>query len=119
MRHMRLDMRSREQHADKKGRGEILDQLVSVTGMNRDYLATVLGRYGKDGTVVGKQDEREEEAQSGVEARRETAEIRSGIREGSDRDLVRSRAALRETAGTDDTWDDRISEGGGGVWHNE
>jgi hypothetical protein len=60
---MRLDMRSRKaivgnthkeyQQADKKGRGEILDRLVSITGMNWDYLATVLGRYGKDGTVEG------------------------------------------------------------------
>ncbi|MFP3089226.1 transposase family protein [Treponema sp. TIM-1] len=39
------------QQAGKKGRGEILDRLVSVTGMNRDYLATLLGRYGKEGSV--------------------------------------------------------------------
>ena len=60
---MRLDRRSRKaimantyqdyQRADKKGRGEILDRLVPVTGMNRDYLATVLGRYGKDAPVGG------------------------------------------------------------------
>jgi hypothetical protein len=36
------------QPADKKGRGVILDHLVPVTGMNGDYLVTVLGRYGKD-----------------------------------------------------------------------
>jgi hypothetical protein len=60
---MRLDMSRRKaiiantyqeyQHAGKKGRSDILDRLVAVTGMNRDYLATVLGRYGKDGTVMG------------------------------------------------------------------
>jgi hypothetical protein len=33
------------QSAGKKGRGEILDRLVPVTGMNRDYMATVSGRY--------------------------------------------------------------------------
>ena len=54
---MRLDMRSRKaivgntykeyQQADKKGRSEILDRLVPVTGMNRDYLATLLGTSGK------------------------------------------------------------------------
>ena len=35
------------QQADKKGRSEILDRLVPVTGMNRDYLATLLGTSGK------------------------------------------------------------------------
>jgi hypothetical protein len=58
---MRLDMHCRQeiikanykayQEAGKKGRGEILDRLVPVTGMNRDYLATALGRYGKDAAV--------------------------------------------------------------------
>jgi hypothetical protein len=55
---MRLDMSSRKaivqnsyreyQQAGRKGRGEILDRLIPVTGMNRDYLAAVLGRYRKD-----------------------------------------------------------------------
>ncbi|MDR2210196.1 MAG: hypothetical protein LBO65_01820 [Spirochaetaceae bacterium] len=55
---MSLDMSSRKaivqnshreyQQAGKKGRGEILDRLVPVTGMNRDYLAAVLGRFGKE-----------------------------------------------------------------------
>ncbi|MDR0684448.1 MAG: hypothetical protein LBF83_04910 [Spirochaetaceae bacterium] len=39
------------QRADKKGRGEILDRLVPVTGMNRDYLAAVPERYVKDAPV--------------------------------------------------------------------
>jgi hypothetical protein len=52
---MRLDTRSRQEiikanykayrSAGKKKRGAILDRLVPVTGMNRDYMATVLGRY--------------------------------------------------------------------------
>jgi hypothetical protein len=33
--------------AAKKQRGEILDSLVAATGLNRDYLAHVLSRYGK------------------------------------------------------------------------
>jgi hypothetical protein len=51
---MRLDMQSsREilkanfeeyQRASKKGRTELLDQLVPVTGLNRSYLATALGK---------------------------------------------------------------------------
>jgi hypothetical protein len=53
---MRLDMHSRReilkatfeeyQRASKKGRTEVLDRLVPVTGMNRSYLAAVLGNYG-------------------------------------------------------------------------
>jgi hypothetical protein len=35
------------QEAGKKGRKELLDRLEPVTGMNRDYLATVLGNYGR------------------------------------------------------------------------
>lgn len=31
--------------AGNKGRGASLDRLVTVTGLNRDYMATVLGRY--------------------------------------------------------------------------
>src|SRR5215469_14210576 len=52
---MRLDMHSRReilrtnykdyQKATKKGRKEILDRLVPVTGMNRSYLATALGNF--------------------------------------------------------------------------
>jgi hypothetical protein len=54
---MRLDMHTRRaiikahyrtyQKAAKKQRGEILDSLVATTGLNRDYLAHVLSRYGK------------------------------------------------------------------------
>ena len=53
---MRLDMHSRReilkanfkdyQKATKKGRKELLDRLVPVTGLNRSYLATALGNYG-------------------------------------------------------------------------
>jgi hypothetical protein len=53
---MRLDMHSRQeilkanfkdyQKASKKGRKELLDRLVPVTGLNRSYLATALGNYG-------------------------------------------------------------------------
>jgi transposase InsO family protein len=58
------------QQAGKKGRGEILDRLVPVTGMNRDYLATVLGRYGKDrpaeeGRATGKRKSRPEGKRGG------------------------------------------------------
>jgi len=35
------------QKASKKGRIELLDRLVPVTGLNRSYLATALGTYGK------------------------------------------------------------------------
>ena len=35
------------QKASKKGRKELLDRLVPVTGMNRSYLATTLGNYGR------------------------------------------------------------------------
>jgi hypothetical protein len=41
------------QQAGKKGRGEILDRIVPITGMNRDYLATGLSRYRKDTPVEG------------------------------------------------------------------
>ncbi len=34
------------QKASKKGRKELLDRLVPVTGLNRSYLATALGNYG-------------------------------------------------------------------------
>jgi hypothetical protein len=54
---MRLDMRSRKaiikntcreyRQAGKKGRGEIPDRLVPVTGMNRDCPAALLGRCGE------------------------------------------------------------------------
>jgi len=56
---MRLGMKSRQEiieanceeyrRAGKKGRGELLDRLAPVTGLNRDYLATALSRYGKAG----------------------------------------------------------------------
>jgi hypothetical protein len=59
---MRLDMHSRQeiyraswreyQKAGKKERGEILGRLVKTTGINRDYLATVLRNYGKDGAAA-------------------------------------------------------------------
>ncbi|MDR1306742.1 MAG: hypothetical protein LBK74_04120, partial [Treponema sp.] len=52
---MRLDTRSGQeilkanfeeyQKATKKGRKELLDRLVPVTGLNRSYLATALGNY--------------------------------------------------------------------------
>jgi hypothetical protein len=37
------------QKAPKKGRKELLDRLVPVTGLNRSYLAAALGSYGKKG----------------------------------------------------------------------
>jgi len=37
------------QKASKKGRKELLDRLVLVTGLNRSYLATALSNYGKKG----------------------------------------------------------------------
>lgn|GEM_PF-6745145 len=37
------------QRATKKGRTEILDRLVPVTGMNRSYLVTALRNPGKKG----------------------------------------------------------------------
>ena len=56
---MRLGMKSRQEilkahfeeyrRAGKKGRGELLDRLAATTGLNRDYLATALSRYGKRG----------------------------------------------------------------------
>jgi hypothetical protein len=59
---MRLDMHSRQeilkanfedyQKASKKGRKELLDRLVPVTGLNRSYLATALGNYGKKGDLT-------------------------------------------------------------------
>ena len=39
------------QKASKKGRKELLDRLVPVTGFNRSYLATALGNYGKKGDL--------------------------------------------------------------------
>ncbi|MHC6201757.1 hypothetical protein ACYULU_01020 [Breznakiellaceae bacterium SP9] len=61
---MGLDMHSRKelikanykayQEASKKGRGEILDKLVSVINMNRSYLSTALGTYREEPTVDGK-----------------------------------------------------------------
>ncbi|MDR0403101.1 MAG: transposase family protein [Treponema sp.] len=60
---MRLDMHSRQEivkanyqayeRATKKGRKEILDRLEPVTGMNRSYLATVLGNYGREAAGEG------------------------------------------------------------------
>jgi hypothetical protein len=57
MKRTRLDMHSRQEivkanyhayeRAAKKGRKDILDRLEPVTGMNRSYLATVLGNYGR------------------------------------------------------------------------
>jgi hypothetical protein len=68
---MRLDMHSRReilkanfeeyQRASKKGRKELLDRLVPVTGLNRSYLATALGNY----------DRNKEAAQSGRKGKRE------------------------------------------------
>jgi hypothetical protein len=58
------------QKASKKGRKELLDRLVPVTGLNRSYLATALGNYGKkangDGTArKGKRKERPEGKRGG------------------------------------------------------
>jgi transposase InsO family protein len=39
------------QRASKSGRKELLDRLEPVTGLNRSYLATTLGNYGKKGDV--------------------------------------------------------------------
>jgi hypothetical protein len=62
MEQMRLDMHSRQeilkanfkdyQKASKKGRKELLDRLVPVTGFNRSYLATALGSYGRNGDLA-------------------------------------------------------------------
>ena len=70
---MRLDMHSRReilkanfeeyQRASKKGRKELLDRLVPVTGLNRSYLATALGTYNL------KKDTGKPEAKSGRAAR--------------------------------------------------
>ncbi|MDR2499491.1 MAG: hypothetical protein LBD37_00240, partial [Treponema sp.] len=38
--------------AGKKERGVILDRLTETTGMNRDYLATVLRNYGRKVSAV-------------------------------------------------------------------
>ena len=40
------------QRASKKGRKELLDRLVPVTGLNRSYLATALSAYDKKGAIV-------------------------------------------------------------------
>jgi hypothetical protein len=40
------------QRATKKGRKELLDRLVPVTGMNRSYLATALGNYSRKEDVT-------------------------------------------------------------------
>ena len=39
------------QGASKKGRKELLDRLVPVTGLNRSYLATALSTYGRKGDL--------------------------------------------------------------------
>jgi hypothetical protein len=58
---VRLDTRSRQEiikadgedyrKAGKKGRGEILERSVLVTGLNRDRLAARLRNCGKDGAA--------------------------------------------------------------------
>ena len=51
------------QRATKKGRKELLDRLVPVTGMNRSYLATALCNYGKQegqGSRSGTKDRRKQ-----------------------------------------------------------
>ena len=60
---MRLEMHSRQeiikanaadyQKATKKERGILLDRLVPVTGLNRDYLAWVLGQKRQEAATVG------------------------------------------------------------------
>ncbi|MDR0475661.1 MAG: hypothetical protein LBH43_18565 [Treponema sp.] len=40
------------QRATKKGRKELLDRFVPVTGLNRSYLATAFGGKGKKKTIV-------------------------------------------------------------------
>jgi hypothetical protein len=42
------------QSAGKKERGEILDRMSLVTGLNRDHLAAGLRNYGKAGGEAGK-----------------------------------------------------------------
>ena len=61
---MGLDMHSRKelikadykayQEASKKGRGEILDKLVSVTNLNRSCLSTALGTYREEPAAGGR-----------------------------------------------------------------
>jgi hypothetical protein len=36
------------QKASKKGRTELLDRIVPVTGLNRNYLVTALGNYDRN-----------------------------------------------------------------------
>ena len=73
---MRLDMHSRQeilktyfqdyQKASKKGRKELLDQLVPVTGLNRRYLATTLSTYClKEDSVKPKKKGRRKERPEG------------------------------------------------------
>ena len=60
---MRLEMHSRQeiikanaadyQKATKKERGILLDRLVPVTGLNRDYLAWVLGQKQQEAATAG------------------------------------------------------------------
>jgi hypothetical protein len=86
---MRLDMHSRKeivkanyqayQKAGKKGRKELLARLLPVTGMNWDYLAMVLGNYGKSG-------KEESDGKSGKRKAREEGK-RGGGRENTVRSL--------------------------------
>jgi hypothetical protein len=39
--------------AGKKGRGEILGRLATVTGLNRDYPAAAPGRYAPEERAAG------------------------------------------------------------------
>jgi hypothetical protein len=74
MEQMRLDMQSRReilkanfeeyQKASKKGRTELLDRLVPVTGLNRSYLATALA------TALGRYDRNPEAAKPGRKGKR-------------------------------------------------
>jgi hypothetical protein len=67
---MRLDMHSRReilkanfeeyQRASKKGRKELPDRLVPVTGLNGSYLATALGNYADNGDGTRRKGAREE-----------------------------------------------------------
>jgi hypothetical protein len=86
------------ERAAKKGLKEILDRLEPVTGMNRSYLATVLGNYGRKA--------------AGREAGRTAEGIPGGVYGGTEGHLGGLRAPVREAAGSADRGDDRLSGGG-------
>jgi hypothetical protein len=94
--------------AGKKERGEILDRLTGITGMNRDYLAAVLRNCGRKVQAVIDGKAVEVEAGGRKKAARKKRE--RGKRGG--------RPFVRETAGAVYSFHDRFSGGGAQIWHN-